>query len=137
MPLRYMGQPERGRNLGHKTYVEVDEREEEKEVEVPLMLNCWDWVRMLTPVPLGWTKLIWKPLPVGQPTAGPSTVVELSAVRTPFFKMMLMGGVDCYRERTVGKRNSGQAKVRQERTWLTRAIEKLEGSVETKVQATV
>ena len=105
-----MGQPERVGNLGRKTYVEV----EEKGVVVPVMLNCEDWTRMVAPVAPGWTKLIWKPLPVGQPTAGPSTVVELSAVRTPFFKMTLMGGVDCYSGRTMrtmGKRNVGQAEV--------------------------
>ena len=62
--LRYTGQPERGEDLGHKTYVEagedtdeteegcdgrvegfderedLDETEEEKEVAVPVMLNC-------------------------------------------------------------------------------------------------
>jgi len=54
VPLGYKGQPERGRNMGHKTYVEVDEREElEKGVVVPVMLNCWDWTRMETPVGFG------------------------------------------------------------------------------------
>lgn len=51
VPLRYTSQPERGGNLEHKTYVEVEEEtEEEKAVVVPVMLNCWDWERMLIPV---------------------------------------------------------------------------------------
>ena len=91
-----MGQPEGGGNPGEKTYVEdVDEMSEVKGVVVPVMLNCWDWTRMATPVGFCWTKLIWKPLPVGQPTAGPSTVVEPPSVGTLAFKMTLMFGVVC------------------------------------------
>jgi len=97
--------------------VEVDEETEElKGVVVPVMLNCWDWARMPTPVGFCWIKLIWKPLPVGQPLAGPSTVVEPLEVVTSCFKTTLMFGVD---------------------TMLTKAMVKLEGSLETVLQETV
>lgn len=55
---------------------------------------------MLTPVGFNWMKLIWNPLPVGQPEEGPSTVVESLEVRTFSFKVVLMVGYDCYRERS-------------------------------------
>ena len=32
------------------TYVDDDTMEEVKGVVVPLILNCWDWARMLNPV---------------------------------------------------------------------------------------
>jgi len=121
VPLRYMNQPEKGRNSEHKTYVGVedDEMEEEKGTVVPVILNCSDWARMAFPVGFFWTKLIWKPLPVGQPVAGPSTVVEPEEVRTFSFNMMLTFGVFCCRERNTSrrtmqvmdKRNVGQAEV--------------------------
>jgi hypothetical protein len=70
-----------------------DKEEEENGFVVPLMLNCWDWARMALPVvPFSWMMLIVKPLPVGQPAGGPSTVVEPGAVLTFRFKMTLMFG---------------------------------------------
>ena len=48
-----------------------------------------------------WTKLIWKPWPVGQPLEGPSTLDEPLEVRTPVFKTTLRGGFDCCRERST------------------------------------
>lgn len=62
---------------------------EEKGVVVPVMLNCWDWARMFIPVGFSWTKLIWKPSPVGQPLAGPSTVAEPPEEGTFSFKVVL------------------------------------------------
>jgi len=82
-----------------------DDTTEEKGVVVPVMLNCWDWARILTPVGFSWTKLIWKPLPVGQPLDGPSTVVEPPEEGTFSFKVALKFGVDCCR-RIMGKRGS-------------------------------
>jgi len=93
--------------------VDDDTTEEEKGVVVPVMLNCWDWARMLTPVGFSWTKLIWKPLPVGQPLEGPSTVVEPPEEGTFSFKVALKFGVDCM---------------------LIKTMVKLEGSVLTAVQ---
>ena len=49
-----------------------------------------------------WTKLIWKPLPVGQPLEGPSTVVEPPEEGTFSFKVALKFGVVCYGERRTG-----------------------------------
>ena len=78
--------------------MEVDDRMEEvKGVVVPVMLNCWDWARMLTPVGFCWTKLIWKVFPVGQPLAGPSTVVEPPAELTFSLKGTLRFGVTCWK----------------------------------------
>lgn len=97
--------------------VEVPEGfgEEEKGTVVPVILNCWDWARMATPVGFCWTMLIWKPLPVGQPVEGPFTVVEPSEVETFCFKRTLILGYI---------------------TVLDNMIEKLGGSVGTEVQAT-
>jgi len=88
---------------------------EEKGVVVPLMVNCGDWARMAVPLELIWTTLTWKPLPVGQPEAGPLTMVEPSAVETLFFR----------RTFTLG-----------EMFMLANMSEKLVGSVGTDVQAT-
>lgn len=71
---------------------EEDETEEEKDVEEPVMLNCWDWARMATPVGFCWNKLIWNPLPVGQPEEGAFTVAEPEEVVTSCCKTMLMFG---------------------------------------------
>lgn len=116
-----MNQLEKGRNSGRETYVGVedDEMEEEKGTVVPVMLNCSDWARIAFPVGFRWTRLIWKPLPVGQPVAGPSTVAEPEEVRTLSFNMMLTFGVFCCREpntsgrtmRAIGKWIVGQAAV--------------------------
>lgn len=96
-----------------------DEMEEAKETVLPVILNWGDWARMATPVGFCWTKLIWKPLPIGQPLAGPSTLVEPAEVRTLLFKMTLMFGVFCCRGRSAGGRtmqmskwNVDQAEVR-------------------------
>jgi len=60
---------------------------------------------MLTPpVGFSWTKLIWKPLPVGQPLEGPSTVVEPPEEGTFSFSLTLRFGVVCCRGKKVGKR---------------------------------
>lgn len=75
--------------------LEDPEELEEKGVVVPVMLNCWDWARMATPVGFCWTKLIWNPLPVGQPLEGPSTSMDPAEVRTFSFKGVLMFGVTC------------------------------------------
>ena len=53
---------------------------------------------MATPVGFCWTKLIWKPEPVGQPEEGASTVAEPAEVRTSFFRTTLTFGVTAYRE---------------------------------------
>jgi len=112
--------------------------EEEKGVVVPLMLNCWDWARMLTPVGFTWIKLIWKPLPVGQPLEGPSTVVDPPDEETFSFKVTLRFGVVCYGKRRTGKReNLSQVKVQRRRTMLIKTTVKLEGSVVTVVQETL
>ena len=74
---------------------------------------------MALPVVVCWTKLIWKPLPVGQPVAGPSTVAEPEEVRILSFNTVLKFGVFCCRERNtsgrtmraMGKQNVGQAEV--------------------------
>jgi hypothetical protein len=83
---------------------EDDDKEEENEVVVPVMLNCWDWARMAAVSSL--TKLIVKPLPIGQPAAGPFTVVEPREVLTFPFKTELMFGNTCCEERSTGA-NSG------------------------------
>ena len=88
--------------FGDKTYVEEGD-DEEKGVVVPLMVNCGDWARIPTPLAVCWTKLIWKPWPVGQPLEGPSTVVEPLEVSTPCFKVMLTLGFFCCKERTVSE----------------------------------
>jgi len=95
---------------------EEEETEEEKAVVLPVILNCRDWARMETPVAWSWIKLIWKPLPVGQPDAGGLTVVDPSEVRTFCFKTMLVFGYDAM---------------------LTKEIVKLLGSLLTEVQETV
>jgi len=66
--------------------------------------------------PVCWTKLIWKPLPVGQPEEGPFTVVVLEEVETSCFKTMLTLGDDAM---------------------LTKEMVKLLGSVVTVFQLTV
>jgi len=93
-----------------------DEDEREGGVGVPVMLNCWDWARMLTPVGLFWTRLIWKPLPVGQPVEGLFTAAASPAERTFWLKTTLMFGYVCM---------------------FVKTIVKLEGSLETTVQETV
>ena len=70
--------------------VPEDRKVEEKATVVPLMSNCWDWARMAPPR----TTLIWNPMPVGQPEGGASTMVELSAVTTFSFRVMLTLGYD-------------------------------------------
>ena len=105
-----------------------DDTTEEKGVVVPVMLNCWDWARIFVPVGFSWTKLIWKPWPVGQPLEGPSTEVEFSEVRTFSFKEMLMFGVDCCGEcsgtaqivRTVGKYECQLGGIRWDEPCLSR-----------------
>lgn len=92
-----------------------EEPEEEKPVVVPVMLNCWDCARMATPVVVFWIRLIWKPLPVGQPEEGAFTVAEPSAVETSSFKTILTFGYV---------------------TMFTKEIEKLVGSLVTELHAT-
>jgi len=94
---------------------EREEMEEEEGVGLPVMLNCWDWARMATPVGFCWTKLIWKPWPVGQPDEGAFTVAEPGEVETSCFKTMLVFGYT---------------------TMFTKEIVKLVGSVETEFHAT-
>jgi len=93
-----------------------DEETEEEGVEVPVMLNCWDCARMATPVGLFWTRLIWKPLPVGQPEEGAVTEVDPEEVRTFCFKTALVFGYT---------------------TMFTKTTVKLVGSVLTEFQPTV
>jgi len=98
----------------------VEEREgedaEEEGFEVPVMLNCLDCARMATPVGLFWTRLIWKPLPVGQPEEGAVTEVDPEEVRTSCFKTVLVFGYT---------------------TMFTKTTVKLVGSVLTEFQPTV
>lgn len=109
--LNDMGQSERFLESKKSSYVEDREKDEREEDDgVPVMLNCWDWARMATPVGFGWTKLIWKPWPVGQPEEGAFTVVEPEEVVTPSFKEMLTFGYA-----TWGK-NGLRGTARKERT---------------------
>jgi len=110
VPLRWMGQLGSS-NLHHKTHVEVwegvDKTEEELPVGSSLMLNSPEWVRTSIPVGPGRTKLIWKPLPMGQPVEGLGTRVELSAVWTFSFKMTLKFGDICCREQRTSSQMVG------------------------------
>ena len=102
LPLGYARQLGGNSDSENKTHVEVPEgrpEEEEKAVVVPLMENCGDWARMAVPLEVIWTTLTWKPLPVGQPEAGPLTMVEPSAVETLFFRMTFTLGEMFYRDR--------------------------------------
>lgn len=102
LPLSYAGQLGGNSDSERKTHVEVPEgfpEVEEKGVVVPLMVNCGDWARMAVPLELIWTTLTWKPLPVGQPEAGPLTMVEPSAVETLFFRRTFTLGEMFYRDR--------------------------------------
>ena len=104
---------------------------------VPVMLNCWDWARIFTPVGFCWTKLIWKPWPVGQPLEGASTEVESLDVVTFCFRTTLTFGVDCcstQTERTMSKREHQFEKKPRGRTMFIKDIVKLEGSVATELQ---
>jgi hypothetical protein len=83
---------------------EEEETEEEKAVVLPVILNCRDWARMATPVACSWIKLIWKPLPVGQPDVGGLTVVDPSEVRTFCFKTTLVFGYDAWERKLTPRR---------------------------------
>jgi len=49
----------------------VPEREPEMELEVGvLIVNCWDWARMVLRFSESATKLTWKPVPADQPSLG-------------------------------------------------------------------
>jgi hypothetical protein len=86
--------------IEQNSYVEEREKDETEEEDdgVPVMLNCFDWVRMPTPVGFVWSKLIWKPWPVGQPEEGAFTVAEPEVVVTPCFITMLTFGYTTWRE---------------------------------------
>jgi len=95
--------------------VDVEEdTEEEKGVVVPVMLNCCDWARILTPVGFSWIKLIWKPLPVGQPLDGPSTEVVPLEEGTFSFRVTLRFGVDCILIKTTVKLEGSVLTIFQE-----------------------
>jgi hypothetical protein len=88
----FYGSATDGFGIEQNSYVEEREKDETEEDGMPVMLNCLDWPRMPTPVMFVWSKLIWKPWPVGQP----------EVVATPCFKSMLTFGYTTWREQING-----------------------------------